>query len=184
MIKDWVNPFSSFLARILIFVTVIVLTTIAALDWRVLPTPLQRQFLDALSAQIAGVALVTAGGAVFILALVSFGASWRIGIDANTPGGLVTTGMFALSRNPIFIFLDLYAFGTFLINGTLGFLLFALVLAAGIHYQILQEESFLRRTYGTAYHDYCRRTARYFSWKFVWKTVGRARESGETRSPA
>jgi protein-S-isoprenylcysteine O-methyltransferase Ste14 len=64
--------------------------------------------------------------------------------------------MFALSRNPIFVFLDLYAFGTFLINGTLGFLLFALVLATGIHYQILQEESFLRRTYGTAYHDYCR----------------------------
>jgi hypothetical protein len=31
MIKDWVNPSSSFLARILIFVTVIVLTTIAAL---------------------------------------------------------------------------------------------------------------------------------------------------------
>jgi len=124
------------------------------------------------------------GGAVFILALVSFGASWRIGIDAKTPGGLVTTGIFALSRNPIFVFLDLYAFGTFLINGTLGFLLFALVLAAGIHYQILQEESFLRRTYGTDYHDYCRRTARYFSWKSVRKTVGGSGDSGSTRSPA
>jgi len=135
-----------------------------ALDWRVFPAPLQRRLLDTLSSQIAGVALVTAGVAVFILALVSFGASWRIGIDAKTPGGLVTTGVFALSRNPIFVFLDLYAFGTFLINGTLGFLLFALVLAAGIHYQILQEESFLRRTYGTAYHDYCRRTGRYFTW--------------------
>jgi len=122
--------------------------------------------------------------AVFILALVSFGASWRIGIDAKTPGGLVTTGIFALSRNPIFVFLDLYAFGTFLINGTLGFLLFALILAVGIHYQIIQEESFLRRTYGKAYHDYCRRTARYFSRKSVWKTVGGAGESGETRSPA
>ena len=155
-----------------------------ALDWRILPVPLQRQFVDTLSAQIAGVALVTAGGAVFILALVSFGASWRIGIDANMPGGLVTTGMFALSRNPIYIFLDLYAFGTFLINGTLGFLLFALVLAAGIHYQILQEESFLRKTYGTAYQDYCRRTARYFSWKSFCKTIGGAGESGETRSPA
>jgi protein-S-isoprenylcysteine O-methyltransferase Ste14 len=85
---------------------------------------------------------------------------------------------------PIFVFLDLYAFGTFLINGTPGFLLFALVLTAGIHYQIIQEESFLRRTHGTAYHDYCRRTARYFSWKSVWKTVGGASESGETRSSA
>jgi len=161
-----------------------ILATSLGLDWRIFPAPLQRRLLDSLSSQIAGVALVTAGGAIFILALVSFGASWRIGIDAKTPGDLVTTGMFALSRNPIFVFLDLYAFGTFLINGTLGFLLFALVLAAGTHYQILQEESFLRRTYGTVYHDYCRRTARYFSWKSSWKTVGGAGESGETRSPA
>src|SRR5262245_48197020 len=161
-----------------------VLATSLALDWRVFPAPLQWQFWDSLSSRIAGVALVTTGGAVFILALVSFGASWRIGIDAKTPGGLVTTGVFALSRNPIFVFLDLYAFGTFLINGTLGFLLFALILTAGIHYQILQEESFLRRTYGTAYQDYCRRTARYFPWKSVWKTVGGTGESGETRSPA
>jgi len=145
-----------------------ILATSLALDWRISPAFLQRRLLDSLSSQIAGVALVTAGGAVFILALVSFGASWRVGIDAKTPGGLVTTGMFALSRNPIFVFLDLYAFGTFLINGTVGFLLFALVLTAGIHYQILQEESFLRSAYGTAYHDYCRRTARYFSWKSVW----------------
>ena len=29
-----------------------------ALDWRILPVPLQRQFVDTLSAQIAGVALV------------------------------------------------------------------------------------------------------------------------------
>ena len=144
-----------------------ILATSLALDWRVFPEPLQRQLLDSLSWQIAGVALVTAGGAVFILALVSFGASWRVGIDAKTPGDLVTTGMFALSRNPIFVFLDLYAFGTFLINGTLGFLLFALIFAAGIHYQILQEENFLRRTYGAAYQDYARRTARYFSWKSV-----------------
>src|SRR5215813_6393802 len=162
-----------FLVIFALWVTEIHATSLA-LDWRIFPAPLQLRLLDSLSSQIAGVALVTAGGAVFILALVSFGASWRVGIDAKTPGGLVTTGMFALSRNPIFVFLDLYAFGTFLINGTLGFLLFALVLIAGIHYQILQEESFLRRTYGTRYRDYCRRTARYFTWKSVWKTVGGA----------
>lgn len=140
-----------------------VLATSLALDWRVFPAPLQWRLLDASPLRIAGVALVTAGSGVFILALASFGESWRVGIDAKTPGGLVTSGMFALSRNPIFVFLDLYAFGTFLINGTLGFLLFALVLAIGVHYQILQEESFLRRTYGTAYQDYSRKTPRYFS---------------------
>jgi protein-S-isoprenylcysteine O-methyltransferase Ste14 len=161
-----------------------ILATSLALDWRIFPAPLQRLLLDSLLSQIAGVALAPAGVAVFILALVSFGASWRVGIDAKAPGALVTTRMFALSRKPIFVFLDLYAFGTFLINGTLGFLLFALLLAAGIHYQILQEESFLRRIYGTVYQDYCRRTASYFSWKSIWKKIGGAGESGETRSPA
>jgi len=155
-----------FLVIFALWATEIIATSLA-LHWWVFPAPLQRQLLDSLSSQIAGVALVTAGGAVFIPALVSFGASWRVGIDAKTPGGLVTTGMFAFSRNPIFVFLDLYAFGTFLINGTLGFLLFALILAAGIHYQILQEESFLMRIYGAAYQDYSRKTSRYFSWKSV-----------------
>jgi protein-S-isoprenylcysteine O-methyltransferase Ste14 len=172
-----------FLVIFALWMTEIIATSLV-LDWWVFPAPLQRRVLDALPARISGVALVVAGGAVFILALVSFGASWRVGIDAKTPGGLVTTGMFALSRNPIFVFLDLYAFGTFLINGTFGFLLFVLALAAGIHYQILQEESFLQRTYGTAYLDYCRRTARYFSWKSFRKTVGGADDSGATRSPA
>src|SRR4029453_10891511 len=72
-----------------------ILTRSLSLDWRLFPEPLKRQLLGAAPLQIAGVALVTAGGAVFILALVSFGASWRVGIDAKTPGGLMTTGMFA-----------------------------------------------------------------------------------------
>jgi hypothetical protein len=41
---------------------------------------------------------MTAGAAVFILALVSFGASWQVGIDAKTPGGLAPTGIFALMK--------------------------------------------------------------------------------------
>jgi protein-S-isoprenylcysteine O-methyltransferase Ste14 len=152
-----------FLVIFAIWTTEIIAASLA-LDWRVFPALMQRRFLPSLSSQIAGLALASCGVAVFILALASFGASWRIGIDAKTPGGLVTTGMFALSRNPIFVSIDLYAFGTFLINGTLGFLLLALILAAGVHYQILQEENFLRRTYGKAYQDYCRRTPRYFPW--------------------
>src|SRR5215813_12042283 len=73
-----------------------ILATSLALDWRVFPAPLQRRLLETAPLRIAGVSLVTAGGAVFIMALVSFGASWRVGIDAKKPGGLVSTGVFAL----------------------------------------------------------------------------------------
>jgi protein-S-isoprenylcysteine O-methyltransferase Ste14 len=129
--------------------------------WRVFPGPLQWQVVDSMPLKIAGAILVVAGIAVFALALISFGISWRVGIDEKAPGGLVTTGMFAVSRNPIFLCLDLYAFGTFLLNGTLGFLIFAMLFALGIHYQILQEEGFLLRTYGREYQRYCDRTSRY-----------------------
>ncbi len=109
-----------------------------------------------------GVALNLTGLLIFAAALVSFGRSWRVGIDEERAGELVTGGVFAFSRNPIFIFLDLFFVGTFLINGTLLFFVFAAVIVLGVHYQILEEESFLRRHYGTAYESYCRRTGRYF----------------------
>lgn len=79
----------------------------------------------------------------------------------RTPGRLVTWGIYAISRHPIYLFFNLYFLGTFLINGTLIFLLFALVIAGNLHLQILNEEEFLQRTYGRAYQEYCLRTYRY-----------------------
>jgi protein-S-isoprenylcysteine O-methyltransferase Ste14 len=48
-----------------------------------------------------GVLLCLAGLILFFLSLVSFGKSFRVGIDVDHSGKLVTTGVFALSRNPI-----------------------------------------------------------------------------------
>ena len=133
-------------------------------SFRIFPSPLDSQLLNSFSAKIAGVALVTAGLVIFGLAYVSFGDSWRVGFDVKTPGALVTTGTFALSRNPIYVFLDLWFIGVFLINGTLIFLIFALLAVAILHWQILQEEKFLVRLYGQPYRSYCARTGRYFYW--------------------
>jgi protein-S-isoprenylcysteine O-methyltransferase Ste14 len=120
------------------------------------------QLIASTAARVAGAVMITAGFVVFIWALLSFGSSWRVGIDARVPGDLVTGGAFALSRNPIFVFVDLYFAGVFLINGTLVFLVFAVLVLVGMHYQILQEETFLTRQYGQAYRAYCARTRRYF----------------------
>ena len=112
-------------------------------------------------AQIPGVLVILAGDGLFVWALVSFGNSWRIGIDEKMAGALVTKGIFALSRNPIFTFIDLYFLGTFLLKGKLIFLIFALITILALHYQILQEEKFLSNRYGRAYRDYCARAGRY-----------------------
>jgi len=129
--------------------------------FRVFPAPFDYLVLDTILAKSIGVCLVLLGFVLFIWALVSFGASRRVGIDNQAPGELVTTGVFAFSRNPIFVFVDLYFIGTFLLNGTVIFLMAAVLVVVGLHYQILQEERFLRAQYGQAYRDYCAQTPRY-----------------------
>jgi protein-S-isoprenylcysteine O-methyltransferase Ste14 len=129
------------------------------------PYPLGVRLIDSVGLKLLGVALVTAGFIIFVWALASFGNSWRVGIDEKAPGDLVTRGIFSVSRNPIFLFLDLYFIGTFLMNGTLILLIFAFIFVLGFHYQITQEERFLERNYGQAYRDYRSRTARYLGWK-------------------
>lgn len=139
---------------------------LSALDssFHLFPSSLNLQLIDSLAAKFIGVALVTTGLIIFTLAYVSFGDSWRVGFDVKTPGALVTTGVFAVSRNPIYLFLDLWFFGIFLINGTLMFLIFAALTAAVVHWQILQEEEFLFHLYGQPYQDYLARTQRYVTW--------------------
>ncbi|MBC8031398.1 MAG: isoprenylcysteine carboxylmethyltransferase family protein [Pyrinomonadaceae bacterium] len=132
-------------------------------DSRIFPSPLDTQLINSSPAKLIGVALVTFGLIIFVLAFVSFGDSWRVGFDVKTPGALVTTGLFAVTRNPIYVFLDLWFLGIFLINGTLIFLIFAALAFAAIHWQILQEERFLTKLYGQPYQDYCERAGRYFS---------------------
>ena len=133
-------------------------------SFRIFPSLLDSQLLDSFPAKIVGVVLVTSGLVIFGLAFVSFGDSWRVGFDVKTPGGLVTRGVFAASRNPIYVFLDLWFTGIFLINGTLIFLIFAVLAVAVLHWQILQEEEFLLKLYGQPYQSYCAKTGRYLYW--------------------
>ena len=132
-------------------------------NFRIFPTPLDMLLFDSTIAKLVGVVLVTCGLIIFVLAFVSFGDSWRVGFDVKTPGALVTTGLFAFTRNPIYVFLDFWFLGIFPINGTLVFLIFAVLAFAAIHWQILKEEAFCTKLYGQPYKDYCLRTGRYFT---------------------
>jgi protein-S-isoprenylcysteine O-methyltransferase Ste14 len=115
-------------------------------------------------ARSVGALLVGSALVMFALAFLSFGNSWRVGMDTETPGALVTRGTFAFTRNPIFVSLDLWFIGIFLINQTLGFLIFAIAALIVLHLQMLREEKFLSGLYGEPYREYCARTARYLIW--------------------
>src|SRR6266850_907572 len=130
-------------------------------DFRIFPSPLDRPLISSGPVKLIGVALISLGVTIFVMAYGSFGDSWRVGFDVKNPGELVTTGIFSVSRNPIYLALDLWFIGIFLINGTLIFLIFAALAVAAMHWQIRQEEAFLSNLYGQPYRDYYNRTGRY-----------------------
>lgn len=111
--------------------------------------------------RMIGVAFVALGLLMFCLALLSFRSSWRVGIDTVAPGGLITSGLFSFTRNPIFLSMDLYFLGTFFIYSNIFFLLCAICIACGFHLQIRQEETFLIEKYGQSYCSYMTQVRRY-----------------------
>ncbi len=98
----------------------------------------------------------------FFLSLRSFGDSFRVGIDENSPDKLVTTGMFAHSRNPIYVSFLLFFGGLFFIYPNPLLAGIVLLFSFFIPRQICREEAFLKAHYGRDYDDYCKRVGRYF----------------------
>ncbi|MDR2428236.1 MAG: isoprenylcysteine carboxylmethyltransferase family protein, partial [Candidatus Margulisbacteria bacterium] len=120
-----------------------------------------RILLEARWLKITGLFLCYGGLLLFLSALLSFGQAWRIGIDENNSPALVTTGIFKYSRNPIFLFMDLYFAGIALIYPGLFFILAALLVLPGLHLQILREEKFLQNKFGQEYSAYKASARRY-----------------------
>ena len=108
-----------------------------------------------------GLALCAAAITGFVLTLVSFGDSFRVGIDTNMPGELITTGMFAVSRNPIYVCFLLFFTGMFLIHRNAVIVVAIVLFAMVIHRQVLREEAFLKEHYGTEYETYRKKVKRY-----------------------
>ena len=127
----------------------------------IIPQSLGTVIVHATGFKLVGTGLMIIGLLMYGIALWSFGTSWRLGIDRDAPGVLVMGGIFARTRNPIYLSLDLLAIGTFLIQGILIFLLFTFVFVGMLHILIRLEERFLAETYGKDYRDYCARVRRY-----------------------
>jgi protein-S-isoprenylcysteine O-methyltransferase Ste14 len=130
----------------------------AAFGW---PAPSAAELFDSNAVRWVGVALCLAGLILLAWSLVSFGQSFRVGIDTERPDKLITAGIFAFSRNPIYVGFALILLGQFLIFST--WLLLAYLVAGDwlFHRQVLREEEFLSRQYGRDFEEYCKRVRRY-----------------------
>ena len=109
--------------------------------------------------------LILLAAVVSIMALIQFWRA-RTTIDTSRPekvGTLVTSGIYRISRNPMYLalLLLLLAWGLWLGNA------FNTITAAGFvsfmnAYQIKREEAALRKKFGKVYEQYCIKVRRWF----------------------
>lgn len=95
------------------------------------------------------------------VAQAQMGRSWRIGIDRDNETELVQSGIFAISRNPIFLGIRVMLIGLFVvIPGALTLLAWILgdVL---MQIQVRLEEEFLSGVHGETYRQYRSRVRRW-----------------------
>ncbi len=108
-----------------------------------------------------GFVIGIAGDGFFLAAVVCMKDSWRAGIPKADKTEIVTGGIYSVSRNPAFVGFDLMYLGVLFIyfNIFTGICtVFAIVM---LHLQILQEEKYLERTFGSEYENYRKKVHRY-----------------------
>jgi protein-S-isoprenylcysteine O-methyltransferase Ste14 len=169
MVVDWDRPLNELIYdTLLIVVALCWIFLLVAEAWPLslawLPGWLTTQIVARLPAKVIGAVLVLTAPALFAAALRSLGASWRMGIDSEQPGPLVTSGLFAWSRNPIYLAFDLLIIGAFLIHGRVIFLLLGVALVLFVHGIVLREERFLASRFGEEFRAYYQRVGRYLPW--------------------
>ena len=125
------------------------------------PLPSRQQFFHSRIVFWLGALCCVAGLLLLFLSLVSFGKSFRVGVDQDRPDKLVTTGIFAFSRNPIYVAFAFALLGQFFLFSNWILLAYILVATWLFHRQICREEEFMRAHYGPQYLEYCRRVSRY-----------------------
>ena len=87
--------------------------------------------------------------------------SWRIGIDEKNKTELVTEGLYAFSRNPIFLGVIITNVGLLLIIPNAFTLLIVTLSTVSINTQIRLEEAFLEKSHGVSYTTYRQKVRRW-----------------------
>jgi protein-S-isoprenylcysteine O-methyltransferase Ste14 len=130
----------------------------AAFGW---PTLSTQELFRSEAVSWLGVLLCLVGLILILWSLISFQESFRIGIDTDRPDRLIMDGVFAFSRNPIYVAFAIILIGEFLILSNWITLIYIGAATWLFHRQVLREEKYLHRHHGGAYAEYCNRVRRY-----------------------
>ena len=119
--------------------------------------------LDAGWVNVTGAVIAILGIAATLYAQVAMGTSWRVGVDPAERTELVTTGPFAVVRNPIFAAMIPTALGLVLLVPSWVAIVGLVGLIVALELQVrVVEEPYLRRAQGHAYVEYASRVGRFF----------------------
>ena len=139
---------------------VALLLGVASLVLAVLGVPTAPVAADGLA--VVGFVVALAGFAGVMAAQTGMGTSWRIGVKESVRTELVTEGVFALVRNPVFTAMVTTQAGLTLMVPTWLSLAALVCLTVAVELQVrLIEEPYLLRTHGSAYQDYAAATGRF-----------------------
>ena len=118
-------------------------------------------YLESSLLRLIGLVLLHLSLLWIAIAQVQMGHSWRIGIDKENPTELKTSGVFGLSRNPVFLGILVAMIGLFFVlPNALSFL----IVGAGwivLQIQIRLEEEYLLKVHRNAYQEYLQRVKRW-----------------------
>lgn len=118
--------------------------------------------LDGWLGHILGATLAIDGIILTLISQGAMGTSWRIGVDPGERTDLVTSGLFAVVRNPVFSAMVLTGSGLALLVPNVVALVGLATLVAAIELQTrVVEEPYLLRTHGEAYAQYADRVGRF-----------------------
>lgn len=112
--------------------------------------------------RMVGLLLMLAGVVFFIAAVSAMRDSWRVGVACADRTELVVSGIFQISRNPVFLGFDLVYLGIVLVYFNIPLFVVSAIASLMLHLQIVkQEEPFLQEAFGEAYLAYKKHVNRY-----------------------
>jgi protein-S-isoprenylcysteine O-methyltransferase Ste14 len=118
-------------------------------------------YLETDSVKSAGVMLLMVSLCWILIAQIHMGHSWRIGFNKNDAAPLINTGVFRISRNPVFLGMIITQIGFFLVMPNVITLMILSQVYQLLQIQVRLEEEYLLSVHSNEYKNYCTQTRRW-----------------------